>query len=609
MKNNNDDKVSIVVVNFNSGAYLERCLRSLLCSDISLEICVVDNCSSDSSFEKIQTLKNRIEKDTHSLIEIRNEKNLGFSCAVNIGTAATHSDYLLVLNPDCFVHPHTVRLLRDALISSNNAGIVGPLVFNENGTEQVGCRRNEPTLYRSAVKALGLSRWFNGVDLRYKPIPNEIVRVDAVSGCAMMFRRDRFDKIGGMDERYFLHCEDLDVCRRMRDSGHDVCFVPTVSLFHQQGVSGGASNQLIEHLKHEGMMTYYLEHYGRNKSFAVLLVKFFVFLHLWVKKTRSFIKEKVINHHSSRYEENQIDEYLADLPSPNMPPILLITGANSDVGDFFLQRLNEKGINSIAVFRSSKRDRNCSNISWFSNEYFEKVPAQDMPLFEQWVNLAPIWTTERFLKFFKRSLPKKIVALGSTSIDAKSSSENVHEQKVVSMLKQGEKILMDVANMHKVETVILRPTMIYGGPRNKNVNLIERIIKKIKIFPIVGDANGKRQPVHADDVAAAVYLSLTGTSVQGIYSIAGAEALSFRELVVRIFESVGQTPRFLKCPQHILKGVLSIVSYIPLFKGLSPGLVTRLQTDQVFSNNKAIEEFGYAPRDFQPKRENSKELK
>jgi len=600
MKNSNDDKVSVVVVNFNSGAYLERCVRSLLRSDVPLEICVVDNCSSDNSIEKLARLKDQFGQSTHSLIEIQNGENLGFSTAVNAGAS---SNYLFVLNPDCFVHPHTIRLLKNVLNAKKTTGIVGPLVLNEDGTEQVGCRRNEPTLYRSAVKAFGLSRWFEGVDLRYKPVPKEVVRVDAISGCAMMFRREFFDEIGGMDERYFLHCEDLDICRRMRDAGRDVCFAPTVSLFHQQGVSGGASDQRIEDLKHEGMMSYYLEHYGRNKPIAVILVKFFVLSHLWMKRGASFIKEKVVDPPLDNLEENQLNEYLADLPTPQMSPILLVTGANSDVGDFFLERIVKENRSVMATFRTNASDKKGADVFWMSSEYFEKTPSEDMPLFDHWVNLAPIWTTERFLEFFKRRFPKKIVALGSTSVDVKAVSDSSHEKNIVKMLKQGEEKLLDVANEHKIDSVILRPTLIYGGPRNKNVNLIALIVKWFKIFPIVGEANGKRQPVHADDVAAACHLSLNGSSVKGIYSIAGAETLGFREMVVRIYESLDQTPRFLSCPQFLVKGVLSIASHIPIFKGLSPGLVARLQTDQVFSNSSAVERFGYSPRKFQPKRE------
>ncbi len=601
MKNNSGEQVSVVVVNFNSGAYLERCIRSLLLSDITLEICVVDNCSSDDSIEKLKGLEEQLKNSGHSLIEIQNERNCGFSSAVNIGAAATSSNDLFILNPDCFVHSHTVRLLKEALSLSDNAGVVGPLVFNENGTEQVGCRRNEPTMYRSAIKALGLSKWFEGVDLRYQPIPEDVQTVDAISGCAMMFRRERFEKIGGMDERYFLHCEDLDICRRMRDAGYEVRFVPSVSLFHQQGASGGASDQRIENLKHEGMMAYYLQHYGQNSPVAVLLVKFFVYAHLWVKRARSFAKEQLAGRGLQNATEDQSNRYLPDLPGPNSAPVSLVTGANSDVGDFFLKRAGKENLKCIAVFRNNRMKSEDSCISWMAGEYFEKVPADDMPLFDQWVNLAPIWTIERFLAFFKRDFPRKIVALSSTSVEAKSSSDNAQELKIVMMLKKGEERLFEIANKHSIRSVVLRPTLIYGGPRNRNINLIALIIRKTRMFPIVGHANGKRQPVHADDVAAACQLALADDSVNGAFSIAGAEILTFREMVVRVFESLGQSPKFLSCPKFMVKGVLSVASHIPVFKGLSAGLVARLQTDQVFSNTDAIEAFGYSPRSFQPK--------
>ncbi|HIO01437.1 MAG TPA: glycosyltransferase, partial [Alphaproteobacteria bacterium] len=139
---------SVVIVNYNSGRFLEVCVNSVCRSDCSLEIIVVDNASTDGSAD---FLSNLMASDV-SLQVIRNEENSGFSAAINRGVGDSKSENILLLNPDCLVFPHTIRLLSEALDADVSAGIVGGLVFNFDGSEQQGCRRREPTLARSLAK-------------------------------------------------------------------------------------------------------------------------------------------------------------------------------------------------------------------------------------------------------------------------------------------------------------------------------------------------------------------------------------------------------------------------------------------------------------------------
>ena len=239
--------VSIVVVNHNSGSLLKTCIESVLASDIPVEIIVIDNASDDDSTMFLAAVSSR-----QRLNVIYNKNNLGFSKAINQGVGLSQTQYILMLNPDCLVYPHTAQSLLHILKKDPSAAIAGGLVFNFDGSEQKGCRRREPTIKRSIRKVVQFQSNegdSNGVDMKNEPLPSKTVCVDAVSGAFLMIRKRIFSEIGGMDERFFLHFEDLDLCRRVRVAGWRVLFSPDISIFHLQGGSATRFNVSTEKFK------------------------------------------------------------------------------------------------------------------------------------------------------------------------------------------------------------------------------------------------------------------------------------------------------------------------------------------------------------------------
>ena len=473
-----------------------RCLECLYRSQEPLSVVVVDNNSTDNSLVVIDDF----DLGENELRIIRNETNMGFSAAVNIGRENLDCDYLMLLNPDCQVHPHSISSLRDVLVEHPNAGIVGALVLNEDGTEQRGCRRNEPTMARSIVNALGLRRYFEGVDLTGETLPKEPSAVDAVSGSAMLVRSKYFDEVGGMDDSYFLHCEDLDACRKMRDAGYSVLFDPKVSIFHRQGGSTGTDYRKIEKFKHQGMMNYYSKYYGRNPFFT----KFVAPLLVWSHYLFSIVKEQLGAF--SDVGKNPGPSHL--VPLDFSKPAILISGASTDVGNALLTELENTDRQIIALTRSNASQRSSKNITWLNINYFSNTASADHPKFDSWIHLAPIWTAREIEKVFTKALPIRMIGVSSSSIDVKSDSIDPVEKKVVDRLNNGEEWFASFAKNSGATFTLLRPTMIYGGPTNKNINLVKRIINLAGFFPIVGSASGKRQPVHFQDVALACKLLL-----------------------------------------------------------------------------------------------------
>lgn len=582
-----NNRIGVVIVNYNSGQYLRRCLENLCLSDQRLSIVIVDNNSDDQSLRAIEGFNT----GEHSLNIVRNDQNVGFSCGVNIGRNHLDGEYLMLLNPDCQVHPHTLKMLCKTFEENPGAGVVGTLVFNEDGTEQRGCRRNEPTIIRSIVTALGLSGYFIGVDQTGKVMPDQAVAVDAVSGAAMMMRLKIFDQVGGMDESYFLHCEDLDVCRKVREAGHSVLFEPRVSVFHRQGGSSETSYQKVEKLKHQGMMNYYRKFYDRDILYSKIIAPILVWSHYAFSLFRRRLTPKLP---TDLFDVPQMIPFNFDQSA------VLVSGASTDLGEALLRKLLVAGNQVVAVSRSTARRPQSGQLRWLNSAYFSLAPAADHPKLDQWIHVAPIWTAREFAGAFTRSAPERIIAVSSTSAVVKSDSDNQKDQQVVAKLLAGEEWVARYAESVDADYTLLRPTMIYGGPRNKNINLVKRVIRLLGFFPIVGAGSGKRQPVHVDDVADACRILVGKRDALGRYNIAGREQLSYREMVERVFASLEKNPRFVVVSKSLARNILKLVSKMPGLSMFTPEIADRMSADQDFSIDDAIRDFGFDPREFNP---------
>jgi GT2 family glycosyltransferase len=251
---------SIVIVNFNGGALLGRCVEAALLSSAPVEVMVVDNASSDGS---LQSLKERWHGDARVRI-LENAENVGFARATNRALRQAAGDYVLLLNPDCILPADTIGRMRAVMDSHPEAAMAGCLLLNPDGTEQAGARRSVPTPWRALVRALNLARWFpnhprlfSDYVLVREPLPSDPTAVEAISGAFMFVRPADMDRVGLLDEGYFLHCEDLDWCMRFRQQGRQILFVPDVTVVHYKGhCSRGRPIRVLWHM-HRGMVRFY----------------------------------------------------------------------------------------------------------------------------------------------------------------------------------------------------------------------------------------------------------------------------------------------------------------------------------------------------------------
>ena len=261
--------ISVIVVNYNAGSLLRGCVDSILSCPVDVEIVVVDNASQDGSLDALVGLPH--------LQVIKNPTNVGFASACNTGLRASGAPYVLFLNPDCSFKPGALAELVKALDSDPKVGMVGGLLTNVDGSEQIGARRAIPTPWRSFVRAFGLvnlARWwpklFFDFNLHQQPLPDHPVPVEAISGACMMVKRDVMNQVGEWDDGYFLHCEDLDWCMRFRERGWKILFVPSAVITHVLGFCGRNRPVFVEWHKHRGMMRFYRKFFKEHYPGALM---------------------------------------------------------------------------------------------------------------------------------------------------------------------------------------------------------------------------------------------------------------------------------------------------------------------------------------------------
>jgi len=250
-------ELAVVIVNFNTGAFLERCLASIerFRGDVALDVLVIDNASHDGSHTDAVA--------AHPWARlIENETNVYLSPAWNQGIRETSAPYVLLLNPDVEWWSGTLADYVAVARSHPDAGILGPMVRNSDGTVYES-GRPFPSIVDAAGHAfLGSVRPGNPFTRRYHMQGWDRTTeraVDWVSGCCMLFPRSALEEVGMLDESFPLYGEELDVATRLRESGWTVRYTPAIEIVHESGVSTGRSAATLR-MHSDSIYRYYRKH-------------------------------------------------------------------------------------------------------------------------------------------------------------------------------------------------------------------------------------------------------------------------------------------------------------------------------------------------------------
>jgi GT2 family glycosyltransferase len=254
--------LTVIIVNYNAGDELRQALRSVAdaCADIEWEAIVVDNASTDGSAAAVPGFV------PHARL-LQNAANVGFGRAVNQATAASSAPQILLMNPDCQLTPAALSTLRAALEEEPSCAVAGPRILDPDGSVQ-GSARGDPDMLTGMFGRTGALRALlpSLPTAKRNVVVDEAIAagaprvVDWVSGACMLIRRSALEAVGGFDERYFLYWEDADLCRRLRQQGYHVRYVPAAVAVHTVGRSSRTAPHASVRAFHDSAYRYYATH-------------------------------------------------------------------------------------------------------------------------------------------------------------------------------------------------------------------------------------------------------------------------------------------------------------------------------------------------------------
>jgi len=271
-----DLDLSIIIVNWNTKDFLDKCLRSIYTNNwgLTFETFVVDNNSSDGSIAMVK-------KRYREVITVENTINRGFAHANNQVISMCRGRYIMFLNPDTILEPNSLTLLYNFMEDHEDVGIIGPLMYNESGILRPVYKKF-PTLWYIFQKLTFLEFIFNFISEHIAKRMNKILpsffvldndtrikKVSHLTGACMLARRETIEEIGYLDERYFMYFEDLDWCYRATLAGWKVIYHPGSRIIHFEGQSASQNTKKIVFESYESMLQFFLK-YKKRSSLPLL---------------------------------------------------------------------------------------------------------------------------------------------------------------------------------------------------------------------------------------------------------------------------------------------------------------------------------------------------
>ena len=270
-------QISIIIVNWKVRPLLEKCLESILADteSFSKEIFVVDNDSRDGTPEMIMA-------DYHQVTMIALPRNRGFARANNLALKQSSGEYIFLLNPDTEIQPGFFKTILAYFQAHPEVALLGPRILNSDLSQQASIRRF-PNLISQLLVLFKLTKvWpdnkflkkYLATDFDY----NREQAVEQIMGAAMIMPRATYEKIGLFDQRFFLWLEEVDYCKRIKDAGLLIKYLPTASLVHHSGISFSKERIFKKQLIFDWSLLYYF--FKQKNIFQALIILIFLPINL-----------------------------------------------------------------------------------------------------------------------------------------------------------------------------------------------------------------------------------------------------------------------------------------------------------------------------------------
>jgi nucleoside-diphosphate-sugar epimerase len=273
---------------------------------------------------------------------------------------------------------------------------------------------------------------------------------------------------------------------------------------------------------------------------------------------------------------------------------VFVTGASSQLGVFLLPRLSTAGFRVLAFSRKAPlAPVGVSECVQWNRPGREAGPASHL------VSCGPIGLALQIIA--GNTDLRRVVAFSTTSVLTKAESENRQEKALIADIRAAEQRLRTLCEQQGIALTLIRPTLIYGCGMDRTISLMAKFGRRFRFIPLASNADGLRQPVHADDLAAlAVNCLLNETAVRLESAACGGSTLSYREMMEKTAAACGQGIRTLTLDGRVLAGVVRLAAWLPGLKGVNPEMVRRQGRDMVFDDSGLRTAPGYQPRPFDP---------
>ena len=271
---------------------------------------------------------------------------------------------------------------------------------------------------------------------------------------------------------------------------------------------------------------------------------------------------------------------------------VLVTGGSGLLGTQVLLSLSRRGYQVTGLGRNPCPAGLGTVSGWI--EFDLSADMQTDHNTDVLIHCAPLWLLPGYLKkLLTTGAIRRCVAMSSTSVIAKVNALDNQDRTLAERLLKAEEQLKVLAK-DKLSLTILRPTLIYGYGEDKNITVIAKFIRKFGFFPVAGQASGLRQPIHVDDLVTAIRAIIDNPVTFGkTYTLAGAQTLSYRQMLEKIFIKMGRSPRIIRLPLPLYRLLLAIRG-----SDYSPGSANRMNQDLNYDIGPASTDFNFRPQSF-----------
>ncbi|MGE0754147.1 MAG: NAD-dependent epimerase/dehydratase family protein [Alphaproteobacteria bacterium] len=587
---------TVMMVSSRASHMVLASVKSVLQQDGLAEIIVVDTGNLPNLLARLQQMA--LSEPRLKIMPGAGKVNR--ATAFNIAVDKATGEYLLLLGMDCLLAPGALQGMMNGMTGISGVMLAGCNVVSADGASLESYRKKALTPEIAVAELFGVHARDMATDEQSEaPLPCEYV-----SNLCMCIRRQDYIAMGGLDES-LAGVWDHDLCHRIRLAGARIVHLPGVCVTHLQPESGKVHYSKEQWKESKGLLRYFRKHYSGDcvPGFLFMLQLMLMIRCSWRVLTHRMhewlLPHSIMTHSVPAKRLMVLASGLTDLQNSRdlYGRTVLVTGATSQTGLCVVKHLIARGAAVLAITRTTPIPYYHEHLRWIQGDLTDKELDLQGYIVDAVIHCAPLWTLPASIGKLVDAEVKRIIAFGSTSIFGKALSSNSFEKNFVRKLQTAEEEVARLCENSGLQWTILRPTLTYGVGLDLGITSVAKCIDRFGVFLVYPPASGRRQPVHADDLAKAAMLALDKPQTYGkSYNISGGEVLSYTQMLERIFAACEKRVRIVRTT--FLPFILSVWGLCTRRKHLNGEIAHRMNDDLIFFHDDAKRDFGFEARPF-----------